>query len=84
MARLLSDDDIDAIAHRLTSFSGLTAEEHKNHHEAFSIWIERQAKQAAFWEKVQQQAGGWVVISVLGGIAYAAWEGFLYLIKRGG
>lgn len=83
MTRILSDADIDAIAIRLTEFSGLTAEEHRNHHEAFSMWIERQTKRTAFWDKVQEQVGGWAIIGILSAIGYGAWHGFLFMVQRG-
>lgn len=83
MARLLSDEDIDAIAQRLTDFSGLSAEEHKKHHEAFTLWIERQSRRAAFWLKIQEQVGGWAIIVFLGSIGLGAWHGFLWFIDKG-
>jgi hypothetical protein len=82
MARVLSDEDIDAIAHRLTDFSGLTSEEHKDHHDAFAIWIKRQEKREIFWDKVKEQVGGWVVIAIFGGIATLAWHGAVWSLER--
>lgn len=83
MARNLTDEDIDAIAHRLTEFSGLTPEAHREHHEAFSAYIASQQRKAEFWDKVQQQLGGWMVIAILSGIGYAAWHGFVWVIEKG-
>ncbi len=83
MTRILSDEDIDAIAQRLTDFSGLTAEEHKKHHEAFTLWIERQSRRTAFWQKVQEQVGGWAIISFLGAVGFIAWNGFIWILQKG-
>lgn len=59
MSRSLSDDDIDAIAHRLAEFSGLTPDEHREHHEAFALFIESQRRKAQRWDSIQEQVGGW-------------------------
>lgn len=83
MARGLTDEDIEAICHRLTEFSGLTPEEHREHHSAFAAYIEAQQRKAERWEKVQQQVGGWMVISILSAIGYATWNGFLWAISKG-
>ena len=82
MARVLSDDDVDAIAQRLISFSGLTNEEHKKQHEAFAIYIEKQVKRAEFCGKVQQQVGGWAIITIISAIGYGAWNGFIHLAQK--
>lgn len=84
MSRVLSDEDIEAIAKKLTDFSGLTAEEHREHHDAFSVWIARQNKRAIFWEKIQEQVGGWAILGILSAIGYGAWQGFLQIISKGG
>jgi hypothetical protein len=83
MARNLTDEDIDAICHRLTDFSGLTAQEHKDHHNAFAEYIAAQRRKAEFWDKVKQQLGGWAVISLLSAIGYAAWHGLVWAIEKG-
>jgi hypothetical protein len=81
MARHLTDEDIEAICQRLTEFSGLSPEEHKDHHRAFDVWLDNQRLRAEFWEKVKQQIGGWMFITVISGIGYAAWKGFLAVAK---
>lgn len=82
-SRILSDEDIDAIAQRLTEFSGLTPEDHKKHHDAISLWIDRQNKRNDRWEKVQAQVGGWAVIAILSSIGYAVWNSLLLLVGKG-
>lgn len=82
MARNLTDEDIDAICHRLIEFSGLTAQEHKDHHNAFAEYIASQRRKAEFYEKVKQQVGGWAIISALSAIGYAAWNGIVILIGK--
>lgn len=84
MSRVLSDEDIEAIAKKLTDFSGLSAAEHREHHEAFSVWIDRQNKNAAFWEKMKEQVGGWAILGVLSAIGYGAWQSFLFFVSKGG
>lgn len=83
MSRVLSDDDIEAICHRLTAFSGLTPEEHRDHHNAFAEYIASQRRKAEFYDKVKQQVGGWAIITVLSAIGYASWHTFVTLISRG-
>lgn len=83
MNRVLTDGDIDAICQRLTEFSGLTPEAHRDHHNAFAAYIEMQHRKAEFRDKIQQQVGGWAVIAFLSGIGYAAWHGFLWVVGGG-
>lgn len=82
--RVLSDEDVDAICQRLTEFSGLTPEEHREHHTAFTAYIESQRRKAEFQDKVKQQVGGWLIITVLAGLGTAAWNGVRYFLERGG
>lgn len=82
MSRVLSDDDVHAIAQRLNDFSGLTMEEHRMQHLAFSSWIARQERNARLVEKIKEQVGGWFIISLLGGIGFTAWHGFLWFLER--
>lgn len=84
MNRVLTDDDINAICLRLTEFSGLTPEEHRDHHNAFAAYIDAQARKAEFRDKVKQQVGGWMIITILSGIGYAAWNGLIWTLQRGG
>jgi hypothetical protein len=83
MSRNLTDDDIDAIAHRLTEFSGLTPEEHRDHHLAFAAYIETQRLKVEFWEKVKQQLGGWLIITIISSIGYAAWHTVVWAVTKG-
>ena len=81
--RSLTDEDIDALCKRLVEFSGLSPEEHMEHHAAFSEYIASQRRKAEFYEKVKEQVGGWMVISILASVGYAAWHGFVWAIARG-
>jgi hypothetical protein len=83
MNRVLTDGDIDAICHRLTEFSGLSPEEHRDHHNAFAAYIEAQRRKMEFREKIKQQVGGWMIVTVLSGIGYAAWNGFMWALHKG-
>lgn len=80
MSRSLTDEDIKAISNQLTSYSGLTAEEHRLHHETFTLWISKQTKRMEFWDKVQAQVGGWFIVVTIMGLGYMAWDGFLWVI----
>jgi hypothetical protein len=80
-SRSLSDADIEAICLRLTEFSGLTPEEHRDHHNAFAAYIERQRRSAEFWDKVRAQVGGWMIISALGLIGTAVWKVTWYAVN---
>ncbi len=83
MTRSLSDEDIEAICHRLLEFSGMTAEEHRDHHRAVQIWLEHENRRLEFREKVKQQIGGWMIISILSAIGYASWNGLLLVLQKG-
>jgi hypothetical protein len=84
LSRQLTDDDVEAICVRLQEFSGLTPEEHRDHHNAFAAYIEAQRRKVEFREKIKQQVGGWVIISVLSFIGYAAWNSVASLLGKGG
>lgn len=81
--RNLTDEDIEAICQRLTEFSGLSTEEHRDHHNAFAEYIAAQRRKAEFYEKVKQQVGGWAVVSFLSAIGYAAWHGLMMILEKG-
>lgn len=72
--RSLTDEDIDAICNRLTEFSGLTPEEHRDHHNAFQAYIESQRRKAEFWDKVKAQVGGYMIIAALGTMGTFVWK----------
>jgi hypothetical protein len=82
MARLLSDDDIEAIAAKLTSYSGLSAEEHREQHEDLRIFLEAYKAKKEFWLKIQQQVGGWGIIAVLGIIGTTVWHGVIWAVEN--
>jgi hypothetical protein len=79
--RSLSDDDIEAICLRLTQFSGLSPEEHRDHHNAFQAYIEGQRRKAEFWDKVKAQVGGWMIITAIGAIGTITWKVTWYAIN---
>ena len=83
MSRSLTDEDIKAIANQLTSYSGLSAEEHRMHHETFTVWIERQNRRMEFWDKIQQSVGGYIILTILGGLGIAIYHGMLWAIEQG-
>lgn len=64
----------------------IDAETHARHHQVFETWLERENRRAEFREKVRQQVGGWVAISILSAIGYFAWEAVkaLWQVKGGG
>jgi hypothetical protein len=78
--RMLSDEDIDAIANRLVEFSGLTNEEHKEQHEVFKLYMQERIERREFWNKIRQQVGGWTIIAMLGLIGSAVWHGTIWAI----
>lgn len=80
MSRSLTDEDIDAICHRLTEFSGLTPEEHKEQHEALQLFIESYKRKLEFREKIKQQVGGWMIVTVLSGIGYSTYHFFVDIL----
>lgn len=82
-SRSLTDLDIDAICHRLTEFSGLTPEQHREHHNAFAEYIEAQQRKARRWEKIEEQVGGWFILGALTAVGAASWHGFLWIVGKG-
>lgn len=82
MSRNLTDDDIDAICLRLTEFSGLTPQEHRDHHDALTMFIAEQKARVEFKEKIKQQVGGWAIITILSAIGYAVWHWFLFFLEN--
>lgn len=68
MSRMLSDEDIKAIADKLTEYSGLSSQEHRDHHEALTLFIQERKQKMEDWSKIRQQVSGWLIIVVLGGI----------------
>jgi hypothetical protein len=82
-ARVLTDDDLDAIALRIIAFSGLTNEEHKKQHEAFALYIERQIERAEFWKKIKVHVGGWIIVAALAWIGSSVWHYTTSIIGRG-
>lgn len=85
----LSDMDVDRIAMAVTArigvgaALGLTAEEHAAHHDAIQLWVERQTRRAAMWDKIATQVGGWGIIVILGGIGVAVWHFATDMLQRG-
>jgi hypothetical protein len=62
-------------------------EHHELAHKVLDEWIKRENTRKERNEKIRAQVGGWLVISVLGGIALAAWNLFLHfwaIFKHGG
>lgn len=80
--RSLTDEDIDAICLRLTEFSGLSPQEHRDHHDALTAFIAAHKMRTEFWEKVKQQVGGWAVISIMSAIGYAVWHWVLFVLEK--
>ena len=83
MSRMLSDDDIEAIVLKLTELSGLSPEEHKEHHEALQMFIEDRKIRIARNEKIVANVGGWAIIGVLGAVGSFVWHLVLASIERG-
>lgn len=83
MNRHLTDEDIDALCTRLIEVSGFTAAEHKDHHVAFAEYIASQRRKAETYQKIKEQVGGWMVITVLATIGLVSWHGFLWFLNKG-
>lgn len=81
----LSDNDIERLATKLQEFSGLTAEQHKEQHDAIAIIIRANAKKEQRWEKINESLLGWIVIGFIGGVGTIFYTGFkdffVHLIK---
>lgn len=82
LRRTLTDADISALTAAMQA--GLSPEEHADHHATFRTWIERENRKAEFRDKVKAQVGGWGVVTALTAVGYAAWEGFLRILKMKG
>lgn len=77
-SRILTDADIHAIAEALRQHhaDGITEEEHNEHHRCFKRWLDAQDKKQARWEAIKTQAGGWLIVVILGWVGVAVWEAF--------
>jgi hypothetical protein len=73
MSRNLTDEDVTAICNRLTEFSGLTPEEHREHHEALATFIQWHKDKLEWRKKVSASVGGWVIIGILAFIGKSTW-----------
>jgi hypothetical protein len=72
--RTLTGEDVRAIIAAFEAFRSVPHEEHREHHEFISHWIERQRRKEEIFEKVKAQLAGWGVITMLGAIGYTVWE----------
>lgn len=78
----MGQDDVesiaDAIADRLremhADLAGMSAKEHRDHHDALQRFIDRETRRAELYERIKASTGGWVVITTIAGIGYAVWE----------
>lgn len=66
--RTLTDEDYEVL--RNIFLSGLTPEEHRDHHDAMRIWVKRENQKAERYEKVKTHVIGWGAVSLLSGFVY--------------
>jgi hypothetical protein len=80
--KILGEEDIEAIALKLTEFSGLTPEDHKNHHELLELFIKEHKRKIERKEKWLQSTLGWFTVTVLGGLGTLVYHGLQWLIDH--
>jgi hypothetical protein len=66
--------DLEAIEASLTRVLGVHAEAHQEEHAFIRILMERERRRTEFRDKLQQQIGGWLAVTLLLGIGYAVWS----------
>lgn len=60
------------------------SEEHATHHAFVKSLIVKQELRRQRFEKAQQHAIGWGVITLLSGLGYSIWQGFVAFYKSHG
>lgn len=65
----LTDNDIEKLREMI--YSGIPADEHKEHHEAMRVWVKRENQKAERYEKVKTHVIGWGAISFLSGVVFS-------------
>jgi len=73
-SRLLTEQDLEAVADMVARTRPIADELHLEHHQFIGEWIKRTRRRAETMEKVKAQVGGWGVIVLLSGIGYSVWE----------
>ena len=64
----LTDSDIDKLREMI--YSGIAPEEHREHHEAIKIWIDRENRRKDRYDKVKTHMTGWAAVSAVSGMMY--------------
>ena len=57
----------------------ISVDTHNEHHDYISGWIAEQQRKQVWREKVKASVGGWLIVTVLGGIGTATWQAANYL-----
>lgn len=76
----MDDETLDAIAQavvralREQDTGGLTPQQHREHHDALARFIAREDRRAELFERMKASAGGWIVITAIGGVGYVVWD----------
>ena len=50
--------------------------EHYEHHLFIREWIEKERRKRLMSDKIKAQVGGWLIITALGAVATATWNGY--------
>lgn len=67
----------EAVADRLQLIPGaLNVEEHSNHHRFIEEWIQERRVRRELIESFKKSVGGWLIVTILGGIGYSVWTAF--------
>ena len=73
-----------AVREELDRRRHIEPETHKEHHEFIRAYMAEYEARKSKWEQRGEKVIGWGIISLLGGMGYALWEGLRALLHRGG
>jgi len=72
-----------AVHAALSERESIDRDTHKSHHDFVQDEIERTRRRRENFDKIRAQVGGWLVISILSGFAYAMWQGAKAVFNKG-
>lgn len=71
-----------AMARALQMSRSVSDSEHYDHHRWISQQITKEKWRAEFWRRMALHVTKWGAVSVLSALAYAAWLGFKFYMKK--
>jgi hypothetical protein len=82
VTELTAEDVARVVAEVMDARARIDAATHAKHQEFIAEWIEEERERRRRREAIRQQVIGWGIITVLGGVGYAAYHGFVFLVAK--